>query len=139
MSVDRRALKILLAALEMEQRDLASDMGYDVTYVANVVNGFTEPSDAFKRAFGDVVADVLLGPARLRHVSYPAEPLRRLIAQRAMGAPSKARFYADLGLTSQGWGKRQTVPASLVDRVCCALGVHPSAIYPEFTNIEEAS
>ena len=129
MSVDRRAVKILLAALELEQRELAAHMGYDATYVANIFGGFTEPSGAFKRAFGELVADLLLGDARKKPTLYPAAPLKELIARRAADARDKAQFYADLGLGSSGLNGRRHVTADVVDRICCALGVHPSAVY----------
>lgn len=129
MSVDRRALKVLLAGLEMEQRELAERMSYDTTYVANILNGFTEPSDAFKAAFGEVIADAVLGCSRRRKILYPAEPLRQLIRKRAAEAGSKELFYADLGLSCNGWKNRRNVTADTVDRVCCALGVHPSSLY----------
>lgn len=139
MSIDRRALKVLLAALGLEQRDLAARMGYDATYVSNIVNGFSKPSEAFKACFGEVVAEALFGCGSKREATYPAAPLKALVARRAAQAPSKAQFYADLGVASNGLNGRREFPAELVDRVCCALGVHPSALYPEFVLAEDAS
>lgn len=133
MNGDRRALKVLLAALDIDYAEIGQRMGYERGYVCNVLGGATPPSDAFKTAFGALVAELLLGcPHRDRQ--YPAEPLRQLVARRAADAPSKTEFYADLGLACGGWNKRRHVSAATVDRVCCALGVHPTAIYPEFSS-----
>jgi hypothetical protein len=138
VSPDRRSINVLLAALDVDQRDLAERMGYRPGYVANVFNGCTSPSDAFRTAFGQLLSDLLLGPSRVSGDSYSAHPLRDLIERRAVDAPSRTQFYADLGLSSHGWNKRRQVPGALVDQVCCALGVHPSAIYPDF-GLEEVS
>ena len=129
MSVDRRGINILLAALDLEQRELAARMGYDKAYVVNVLNGFTMPSDAFKQAFGEAVADLLVGSSRTQVSRLPAKPLRDFLERRARDAECRTRFYEDLGLTRNGWHKRRYVSEALLDRVCCALGVHPSAIY----------
>jgi hypothetical protein len=40
--LDRRAMKILLAALDLEKQELAEHVGYDKGYVVNVLNGFTK-------------------------------------------------------------------------------------------------
>ena len=138
MSPDRGSINVLLAALDLDQRDLAERMGYRPGYVANVFNGCTPASDAFRTAFGELLSDLLLGPSRQRGDSYPADPLRDLIERRAADAPLRAQFYADLGLSCHGWNKRRHVSGGLVDRVCCALGVHPSAIYPGF-GLEQVS
>lgn len=139
MSANRQAVNVLLAVLDIEQGELADLMGYRHGYVANIFNGFTEPSDAFKTALGEVLADLLVGPSRTANKHLPAEPLVRFLDQRALSAPSRSQFYADLGLTRNGWNKRQRVPESLVDRVCCALGVHPSAIYGHDYEVGDAS
>jgi len=136
---NRTALKVLLAALEIEQRALAKELGYEPGYVANVFNGCTPPSDAFKRAFGDVLADLLLGASRTEASRLPAQPLAEFLATRAKDTPCKSEFYAELGLSPQGWDKRRYVTDSLVDRVCCALGVHPSAIYGREYEVGNAS
>ncbi|MGH2819324.1 MAG: hypothetical protein ACRDJ5_01580 [Actinomycetota bacterium] len=135
-TIDRRAINVLLAALDVEQRDVAARMGYQPGYVANVFNGCSPSSDAFKKAFGEVVAELVLGNSNKAARSYPAGPLRALIERRAGEAVSRMDFYADLGVSCYGWNKRERVSAALIDRVCCAVGVHPSAIYPEF--MEEA-
>ena len=139
MTTDRRALNILLAALELEQCQLATMMGYEAAYVANVFNGFTPPSDIFKLAFGEVLSDLLLGKSRCEGTRLAARPLAEYLARVAAEAPSKEQFYADLGLTSRGWGNRHFVTEQLVDRVCCQLGVHPSAIYGRDYEVDEAS
>lgn len=127
--MDRRTVNILLAALDMEQRELAALMGYDKVYVSNVMGGFTPPSDAFKRAFGDAIADLILGESRTARSRLSAQPLADYLARRAENVPCKKTFYADLGLSLQGWSNRKHVTEELVDRVCCALGIHPTEIY----------
>lgn len=139
MKPDRRALNVLLAVLDLEQRDVAEAMGYRPGYVTNVFNGFTKPSATFKAIFGELLAELLLGPSNGTSDSYPAGPLKELLERRAAGASSKTQFYADLGLSPNGWNKREVVSGSLVDRVCCALGVHPSALYPDFVLLERVS
>lgn len=139
MSADRRGINVLLAALDIEQRELAARMGYRDGYVSNVFNGFAEPSNAFKEAFGDVVADLLLGPARRDGKTLPAAPLVEFLERRAQAASSRPQFYADLGVSPHGWNKRQVVTVALVDRVCCALGVHPSYVYGRDYDVDEVS
>ena len=139
MSTNRTALNVVLAVLDIEQREFAADMGYDPAYVANVFNNSTPPSDAFKAAFGAALADHLLGRSRTQNSRLPARPLADYLARRAKEAPAREQFYADLGLSSHGWGKRRFVTEELVDRVCCELGVHPSAIYGRDYDVEEAS
>jgi hypothetical protein len=128
-AVDRKAVNVLLAVLGIEQRELAELMGYRDGYVANVLNGCTKASVAFREAFGVAIAELVLGPAGHRLHSLPATPLADLLTKRASQAPCKAQFYADLGLSPRGWNKRKSVPEVLVDSVCCALGVHPSSLY----------
>jgi hypothetical protein len=138
--VNRQALNVLIAALDLEQRELADEMGYENGYIKNVFNNFTPPSDAFKRAFGDVIADLLLGKFRVEAKGLlPAGPLADLLRKRAESAPCRTDFYRDLGLTSMGWGNRRFVTEELVDRVCCALGVHPTSLYGNDYNLEDAS
>jgi hypothetical protein len=88
--VDRRTINVLLAAVEIELRDLAARMGYRPGYVANVFNGVSTPSDAFKKAFGEVVAELFLGSSCKAARSYPAGPLRELIERRAGDAAQRA-------------------------------------------------
>lgn len=128
--MDRKALNILLAALDMPQHELADRMGYDNGYVVNVLNGFTAPSDAFKAAFGDALSDLILGSSRTEASNrLPAAPLIEYLERRAKQAGSRAEFYDSLGLKPQGWIRRKYVTESLLDRICCDLGVHPSSIY----------
>lgn len=136
-TVDRRSIDVLLAALGIEQRELAARMGYRPAYVVNVLNGFTPASPAFREAFGQLLAQLLLGIPLRAPQSFPAGPLQEFIERRAAVAASRAQFYADLGLSRHGWNKRRRVSAALVDRVCCDLGIHPSSIYPDFTDAEE--
>jgi transcriptional regulator with XRE-family HTH domain len=140
MSVDRRGLNVMLAALDLEQKQLAERMGYESRYVSNVFNGFTPPSEAFKAAFGTVLADVLLGDARTsRPRGLPARPFFDYLERRAETAVSRRQFYSDLGLRRRGWSNRNVVSEELVDRVCCELGIHMSHIYGGDLEIEEAS
>ena len=130
MSADRKTLNIMLAALDLEQKDLAKLMGYDRVYVGNVFNGFAQPSEAFKIAFGNAFADLILGASRVeqRH-NLPARPLYEYLERRAASAPNRTQFYSDLGLSPHGWNHRKYVTEDLVDRVCCELGIHVSHIY----------
>lgn len=133
MSADRRVLSILLAALDMNQREFAELLGYRPGHVSNVFNGCGQPSDAFKRAFGDLLADLILGKSqREQSCRLPAAPLTAYLRRRAEQAVCKSDFFADLGLSATGWATRKEVPAALVDRVCCELGIHPSEIYDEY-------
>lgn len=137
MTVDRRTINVLLAALEIEQHELAERMGYDKGYVVNVFNTFTAPSDSFKKAFGEVVADLVLGSSRTHVSRLEAAPLIDYLRKRAQEAECRSQFYAHLGLTAQAWNRRKFVTASQVDDICCQLGIHPSEIYG--TDYEVAS
>ena len=128
MMIDRKTLKILLAALELEQHELATAMGYDATYVANVLGGHTRVSDSFRAGFGEFVAEAILGE-KLPKATLPAAPLIEFIEKRAADAGCKSDFYDQLGLASNGWHKRKRVTVAIVDRLCCKLGVHPTAVY----------
>ena len=130
-AVDRRAVDVILAVLGIEQRELAELMGYRDGYVANVMNGCTSASPAFRQAFGDALAELVLGPVGHPLLTLPAAPLVDLLKKRAAQAPSKRQFYADLGISPHGWNKREVVTELVVDRICSALGVHPSTLYDE--------
>lgn len=135
--VDRKAADVILAVVGLEKRELADLMGYRKGYVTNVMNGLTKASPAFKEAFGNAIAELVLGPSGPPLQTLPAAPLKELIKKRAEQAPCESQFYSDLGINPQGWNKRQVVTEVVVDKICCALGVHPSAIYDEIH--EEAS
>jgi transcriptional regulator with XRE-family HTH domain len=137
MTVDRRSLNVLLAALDLEQRELAELMGYRKGYVANVLNGCTKASASFRDALGAAVTELPLGSPE-RTTTLPAAPLSDLIRKRAARAPCKEQFYEDLGISPHGWNKREVVSEALVDRVCCALGVHPSSLYGHDYDVEES-
>lgn len=137
--IDRRALEVLLAVLDIDKRDLAELMGYRARYVNNVLGGFSKASPAFREAFGAAVAELILGPAPERSRTYPAGPLAELLQRRAAAAACKDEFFADLGIAKHGWNKRAVVTEELVDRICCALGVHPSSIYGAEYDVEAAS
>ncbi|MGH2807785.1 MAG: hypothetical protein ACRDKT_10980 [Actinomycetota bacterium] len=130
MEPDRKTIRILLACLELEVRELAEHLGYDEGYVANVFNGFTNASPSFRRAFGETIGTLVLGTYEpLTAERYPAQPLVDYVMRRAAEAPSKRDFYRDLGTSTQALKGRHTFDGIFVDRICCALGVHPSAIY----------
>jgi DNA-binding Xre family transcriptional regulator len=139
MTVDRRTLDVLLAVLQIDQRELADRMGYHPAYMTNVVNGMTKVSRPFRKAFGAAVADLILGQDRSSEDMYPAGPLVKLIESRAADAPMKRDFFADLGVNRQRLKNRDTVSGADIDRICCELGVHPSALYPEMLTIAEVS
>ena len=138
--VDRKAVNVLLAALGMEQHEFAALMGYDEGYVSNVLNGFTETRPAFRRAFGETIGSLVLGTfEREVRESYPAGPLLELISQRAARAVSKRDFYRDLGTSAQALKNRKCFDGLFVDRICCRLGVHLSALYGSNYGVAEAS
>ena len=138
--VDVKTFRVMLARLELEVNELAETMGYDARYVSNVVNGFTKASPAFRRAFGETIGTLVFGTYEPRGAErYPAAPLLTLIHQRAAGAPRKRDFYRDLGVSGEALRRRSTFDGVFVDRVCCALGVHPSAVYGDDYSFEEAS
>ena len=129
MSVDRKALNVLLAVLDIEQQQLADMMGYQRGYIANILNGFTKASPAFRTAFGAAVTHLIFGPEKSGGNRLPAKPLAELLERRAECASNKNRFYEDLGLCRASWTDRVSVTEELVDRICCRLGVHPSQLY----------
>jgi hypothetical protein len=129
MSVDRRTIKILLASLELEPHQLAELMGYKRGYVINVLNGHAPVSSEFRIAFGDTLAQLLLGEPCPKAGLYPPGPLVELMQKRAAEALSVSEFYDDLRIQPSDLNGRDVVSERVVDRVCCALGVHPSAIY----------
>ena len=130
MSVDRKTISIMLAALDIEQRELAARMGYDKVYVSNVLCGFTAPSDGFKSAFGQTIADLVLGASRTEVTRIPAAPLVEYLSRRADEASCRSQFFQDLGLSPNGWHRRRKfVSEAQLDQICCALGIHPSEIY----------
>ena len=138
--IDRKTINILLAALDIEQHELSEMMGYDKGYVSNVFNGCTEARPAFRRAFGETIGSLILGTYEpLSRESYPAAPLVELIAARAAQAASKRQFYRELGTNASALKARKTFDGVFVDRVCCALGVHPSSVYGAEHDIAEAS
>ena len=139
-AVDVKTFRVLLACLELEVNELAGTMGYDARYVSNVVNGFTKASPAFRRAFGETIGALVFGTHEPRGAArYPAEPLLTLIRQRAAEAPRKRDFYRDLGVSGEALRRHSTFDVVFVDRVCCALGVHPSAVYGDDYSFKEAS
>ena len=137
--IDRRALDVVLAVLEIDKRDLAEMMGYRSGYVTNVLCGFTKASPSFRQAFGRAIAELIFPADEDGPRTYPAGPLVELVQRRAAEAPSKEQFYSDLGISRHGWNKRAVVTDELVDRVCCALGVHPSSVYGADYDIAAAS
>ena len=130
---DRKTLNILLAALELEQNQLAEMMGYDKGYVCNVFNGFTIARPGFRRAFGETIGSLILGCYEpVEAETYPAAPLVAFIEKAAAAAPCKRDFYRELGTNQQALRSRETFDGVFVDRICCALGLHPNNVYPEY-------
>lgn len=133
MTPDRKTLNILLAALDLGQSQLAELMGYDKGYVCNVFNGFTVARPGFRRAFGETIGCLILGCYEpVSADTYPAAPLVAFIERAAAEAPSKRDFYRDLGTNQQALRSRESFDGVFVDRICCALGLHPSNVYPDF-------
>jgi hypothetical protein len=140
VAVDRRTIKILLAALDLEVRELADVMGYKPRYVVNVLNGVCPASLAFRRALGDTIATFLLGTHEPRTIDvYPSAPLVDLIEKRAANAADQREFYEDIGTSAQALRKRKFFDGIFIDRVCCRLGVHPSALYGQNYGLGDAS
>ena len=138
MAVDRRAVSVIMALCSLELRDFAEHLGYERGYVSNVLTGQTRPSPAFCRAFGDTVAELVFGLQCRSGRMLPAGPLMELVRRRARYAASKREFYSDNGINMNYLSSRDFLSEAVVDRICSALGVHPSAIYgPEVA--DEAS
>lgn len=138
--VDTKTFRVLLACLDLEVNELADRMGYDARYVSNVVNGCTKASPAFRRAFGETIGTLLFGAYHFtKRERYPTAPLLELIERRAVEAPSKRDFYRDIGVNAQGLKENWSVSGLVVDRICCALGVHPTALYGDDYLLEEVS
>jgi len=138
--VDRKTIKVLLACLDLEVGELAEHMGYDEGSVVTVLNGFTEARPGFRRAFGETIGSLILGTFEPEMGEwYPAEPLAALIERRAEEAPSRREFFRDLGTSAQAVKSRKRFDGIFVDRICCALGVHPSSVYGRDYDVEEAS
>jgi hypothetical protein len=134
--IDRRAVTVILALCEMELGDFAECLGYERGYVSNVLTGQTRPSPAFCRAFGDTVAELVFGERCSRGRMLPTAPLLELVRRRARYVPRKRDFYSDNGVNMNYLSSREFVSEVVVDRICSALGVHPSSIYDQ---IAEAS
>jgi hypothetical protein len=137
--IDRRAIGVILALCDMDISDFAKCLGYDRGYVSNVLTGSTQPSPAFCRAFGDTVAALVFGERRQSGRMLPAGPLIELVRSRARYVPRKRDFYSDNGINMKYLCSRDLVSEIVVDRICSALGVHPSAIYVTERDAEEAS
>ncbi|MDQ3876978.1 MAG: helix-turn-helix domain-containing protein [Actinomycetota bacterium] len=137
-AIDRRAMKAILALCDIDREALANRLGYERRYVNNVLCGSTRPSPAFCRAFGDTIAELVFGDRFRCGRMLPVAPLLELVRRRARYAPRKRDFYSDNGINMNYLGSREFVSEIVVDRICSALGVHPSSVYGvEYT--EEAS
>lgn len=134
--VDRRAVNVILALCDIELRDFAEQLGYEPGYVSNLLTGQTRPSPAFCRAFGDTVAELVFGERCSNGRMVPAAPLVELVERRARYAISKRDFYSDHGINMNYLRSRDSVSEIVVDRICCSLGVHSSAIYGSESNAE---
>lgn len=127
--IDRRAVRVVLALCDMELGDFAECLGYERGYVSNVLTGQTPPSPAFCRAFGDTVAQLVFGERCSIGRVLPAAPLLDLVRRRARYVPRKRDFYSDNGINMSYLSSREFVTEVVVDRICSALGVHPSSLY----------
>ena len=134
--IDRRAVTVILALCDMEQSDFAECLGYERGYVSNVLTGQTRPSPAFCRAFGDTVAELVFGERCRPGRMLPSAPLLELVRRRARYAARKRDFYSDHGVNMNYLTSRDFVSEVVVDRICSALGVHPSAIYGPDSAVE---
>ena len=129
--IDHRALKTILALCDISRKDFADRLGYERRYVNNVLCGVTRPSPAFCRAFGDTVAELVFGDRFRCGRMLPSAPLLELVRRRARYAPRKRDFYSDNGINMNHLSTREFVSEVVVDRICSALGVHPSSLYDE--------
>lgn len=136
--IDRRAVRVLLALLDIDRKEFADRLGYDRRYVNNVLCGSTRPSPAFCRAFGDAVAELVFGDRSQCGRMLPSAPLLELVRRRARYAPRKRDFYSDNGINMNYLSSREFLSEAVVDRVCSSLGVHPSSLYGQ-DHEEEAS
>ena len=127
--VDRRAARVILALTGLDFGEFADALGYNRRYVTNVLGGFNPPSAAFCRAFGDTVAELVFGSRCRAGRLLPAGPLLELVERRARYAPRKRDFYSDNGINMSYLRTRELVSEVVVDRICSALGVHPSSLY----------
>jgi hypothetical protein len=127
--IDRRAVKVILAMCDMELAEFAQHFGYEPRYVSNVLTGATRPSPAFCRAFGDTVAELVFGERCRPGRMLPAGPVVELVRRRARYAPRKRDFYSDNGINVGYLSSREFLSEVVVDRICSALGVHPSSLY----------
>ncbi len=127
--IDRRAVRVVLALCDMELGDLAECLGYERGYVSNVLTGQTRPSPAFCRSFGDTIADLVFGERCPSGRMVPTAPLLELVQRRAKYAPRKRDFYSDNGINMSYLSSREFVSEVIADRICSALGVHPSSLY----------
>jgi hypothetical protein len=137
--IDRRAVRVILALGDMDLGEFAKRLGYDRGYVSNVLTGSTPPSPAFCRAFGDTIANLVFKDRWRSGRMLPAAPLIELVRRRARFASRKRDFYSDNGINMKYLCSRDLVSEVVVDRICSALGVHPSAIYGTEVDAEEAS
>lgn len=129
--VDRRAVRVVLALCDMELGDFAECLGYERGYVSNVLTGQTRPSPAFCTAFGDTVVQLVFGEHCSRGRLLATGPLLELVQRRARYAVRKRDFYSDNGINMSYLSSREFVSEEVVDRICSALGVHPSSLYDE--------
>lgn len=131
--IDRRAVRMILALCGMELGDFAQCLGYERGYVSNVLTGQTRPSPAFCRAFGDTVAELVFGERCSTGRMLDTGPLLELVQRRARYAVRKRDFYSDNGINMSYLSSREFVSEVVVDRICSALGVHPSSVYDELS------
>lgn len=59
----------------------------------------------------------------------PAAPLVDLVRRRASYAARKRDFYSDHGINMSYLTSRDNLSEVVLDRICSALGVHPSPLY----------
>jgi len=130
--LDRRAVRVILALCDMELGDFAECLGYERGYVSNVLTGQTRPSPAFCRAFGNTVAELIFGEHCRSGRMLPAAPLVDLVRRRARYAARKRDFYSDHGINMSYLTSREHLSEVVIDRICSALGVHPSSLYADY-------
>lgn len=127
--IDRKAMKVLLATLDLEQQELADRIGYEKGYVANVLNGLPRHrlgSAVPRRHDRHAPAQSLRGDGQgelsVRAAYEARRGTRGRCAEQTRLLPRPR--YRPLAIKN-----RTSLDGVFVDRICCTLGVHPTSVY----------
>lgn len=139
--IDKRAIRVVLAALDWKVADLGRAMGRSRKAVSNVLTGHEPASDRFVEEFGLAIADAIFEAETLvvrRRFNdaielFPAGPLRdavRVYARRE-GMDSRA-IAVGCGLDGAVWSQARLFDPDVVDRICDVIHIHPTEVYPDY-------